>query len=180
MPNVTRFQEPAPNRNYETVGVDEEILQTFASPGFVMPNAAGRYIPYDGTSDPGLLDIRFAVEPAHNYPRIQVGASKLEVLGKAMLREIEITMFKGGVLLTAADLTIGKNYGVTLVPSATACNGTGKAIWTIDPAKVLGTVACLKVTAIDLRGFFSTGRVVNMDTGTAGDFTARVLAVLYR
>lgn len=178
------IQEPYPGRNYYTKLVDEEVLQNFPANSFVMRNAVGRFVEYDGATDVNTADVRYAPEPPHNYGTFRQGGSKLEVLlkrgeGEAE-PEIEITAYNGGAAITAAQLQVGKEYGITRIAAGAANNPTGRTQWVLDLTKTTAAQAVLRIKEIDLRGFLATGKVADWHTGGVGDNFARVLVTIVK
>jgi len=181
------IQMPHPARVFQTNLVPEAALQNFGPCRFVMPQADGSFIEYDGTTDPGTVDVRFNTAPPHNYAAFIEGRNLLEVLEKDADREIEISLYKGGVALTAADLVVGKVYGVTKITQSALASapykggeGLPTSVWYLDATKTAATVAFCRITAVNLRGFGPFGAFKDNNTGGVEDLTARVLGRLVK
>ena len=179
---LNKILMPHPARVFQTNLVPEAALQDFGPCRFVMPQADGSYVEYDGAADPATVDVRFNTAPPHNYKDFIEGRNWLEVLEKDADREIEISLYKGGAALTAADLTIGKVYGVTKIQQSAADNAPYKggegfptSVWYLDATKTTAAVALCRITAINLRGFGPFGAFKDNNTGGVEDLTARVL-----
>lgn len=189
MPNNTEplniIKPPHPARVFQTNLVPEAPLQDFGACRFVMPDASGQYIEYDGTTDPATKEVRFSTAPPHNYAAYIEGRNFLEVMEKGHDREIEITLYKGGAVLAAADLAVGKVLGVTKITASgnlpyRTDPQMPASTWYLDATKTTAAVGVCQITAVSLRGFGPFGSFKDFNTGGVGDRAARVLVRLLR